>query len=153
MNRVGSPDVTASQAGWSRTEGKEDEEFIFTLDVTRSNPELDSYCIIYALNYDVAEVGRRDVFIPAGDQYGARGCAHRHARASRCRRRLRLFHRHPRIPSALAPARALWRRQAAPVSRWRRHTGEVVAATAGAGAIVFAKRRPPSLHRRAAFMY
>lgn len=66
MNRVGSPDVTASQAGWSRTEGKEDEEFIFTLDVTRSNPELDSYCIIYALNYDVAEVGRRDVFIPAG---------------------------------------------------------------------------------------
>lgn len=66
MNRVSAPDVSATQAGWSRTPGKEDEQFIFTLDVTREKPELDSYCIIYALNYDVAEVGRRDVFIPGG---------------------------------------------------------------------------------------
>ncbi|MDO5030408.1 MAG: DUF4307 domain-containing protein [Corynebacterium sp.] len=68
MNRVSAPDVSASQAGWSRTPGKEDEQFIFTLDVTREKPELDSYCIIYALNYDVAEVGRRDVFIPGGGE-------------------------------------------------------------------------------------
>ena len=61
MNRVSAPDVSATQAGWSRTPGKEDEQFIFTLDVTREKPELDSYCIIYALNYDVAEV-----FIPGG---------------------------------------------------------------------------------------
>lgn len=66
MNRVTTPNVHASQAGWTRTPGKEDEQFIFTLDVTRENPELDSYCIIYALNYDVAEVGRRDVIVPAG---------------------------------------------------------------------------------------
>lgn len=68
MNRVSAPDVSASQAAWSRTPGKEDEQFIFTLDVTREKPELDSYCIIYALNYDVAEVGRRDVFIPGGGE-------------------------------------------------------------------------------------
>lgn len=68
MNRVSAPDVSASQAGWSRTPGKEEEQFIFTLDVTREKPELDSYCIIYALNYDMAEVGRRDVFIPAGGE-------------------------------------------------------------------------------------
>nr|WP_120492152.1 DUF4307 domain-containing protein [Corynebacterium lactis] len=66
MNRVTTPDVSATQAGWSRTPGKEAEEFIFTLDVTREKPELDSYCIIYALNYDLAQVGRRDVLVPAG---------------------------------------------------------------------------------------
>ncbi|MFD5867928.1 DUF4307 domain-containing protein [Corynebacterium sp. NPDC060344] len=66
MNRVSTPDVTASQAGWAREEGREDDVFIFTLDVTREDPSLDSYCVIYALNYDVAEVGRRDVFVPAG---------------------------------------------------------------------------------------
>ena len=66
VNRVSDPDVTASQAGWAREEGREDDVFIFTLDVTREDPSLDAYCIIYALNYDVAEVGRRDVLIPAG---------------------------------------------------------------------------------------
>ncbi|WP_295629188.1 DUF4307 domain-containing protein [uncultured Corynebacterium sp.] len=66
MNRVSAPDVTASQAGWAREEGREDDIFIFTLDVTREDPSLESYCIIYALDYDVAEVGRRDVVIPAG---------------------------------------------------------------------------------------
>lgn len=66
MNRVSTPDVTASQAGWARQDGREDDVFIFTLDVTREDPSLESYCIIYALNYDVAEVGRRDVTIPAG---------------------------------------------------------------------------------------
>lgn len=66
MNRVSTPDVTATQAGWAREEGREDDVFIFTLDVTREDPSMDAYCIIYALNYDVAEVGRRDVLIPAG---------------------------------------------------------------------------------------
>lgn len=68
MNRVSTPNVSASQAGWSREKGKEEEVFIFTLDVTREEPELDSYCIITALNYDVAEVGRRAVFIPGGTE-------------------------------------------------------------------------------------
>lgn len=66
VNRVSDPDVTASQAGWAREEGREDDVFIFTLDVTRDDPSVDSYCIIYALDYNVAEVGRREVFIPAG---------------------------------------------------------------------------------------
>ena len=62
MNRVSTPDVTATQAGWAREEGREDDVFIFTLDVTREDPSLDAYCVIYALNYDVAEVGRRDAY-------------------------------------------------------------------------------------------
>lgn len=66
VNRVSEPDVTASQAGWAREEGREDDVFIFTLDVTREDPSKDSYCIIYALDYHVAEVGRREVFVPAG---------------------------------------------------------------------------------------
>src|SRR5699024_5096207 len=53
-NRVSAPDVSASQAGWAREEGREDDVFIFTLDVTREDPSLDAYCVIYALNYDVA---------------------------------------------------------------------------------------------------
>ncbi len=67
MNRVSSPDVEATPAGWAREEGREDEIFIFTLDVAREKPELDSYCVIYALNYNQAEVGRRDVFVPGGE--------------------------------------------------------------------------------------
>lgn len=40
MNRVSTPNVSASQAGWSREKGKEEEVFIFTLDVTREEPEV-----------------------------------------------------------------------------------------------------------------
>lgn len=68
MNRVTTPNVSATQAGWAREKGKEDSVFIFTLDVTREKPEQDSYCIIYALNYDVAEVGRRAVFVPGSKE-------------------------------------------------------------------------------------
>ncbi|MBV7295701.1 DUF4307 domain-containing protein [Corynebacterium sp. TAE3-ERU12] len=68
MDRVSTPDVTATPAGWARAEGHEEDVFIFTLDVTREQPEQDAYCIIYALNYDMAEVGRRDVIVPGSNE-------------------------------------------------------------------------------------
>lgn len=36
------------------------------VDVTRSETDIDSYCIVTALNYAMAEVGRREVLLPAG---------------------------------------------------------------------------------------
>ncbi|MEJ6019999.1 DUF4307 domain-containing protein [Corynebacterium sp. H113] len=69
MNRVStSSEVTASAAGWAREEGREDDVFIFTLDVTREDPAKDSYCIIYALDYNHAEVGRRNVVVPGSKE-------------------------------------------------------------------------------------
>ncbi|MDO4610677.1 DUF4307 domain-containing protein [Corynebacterium sp.] len=68
MSRVSDPDVTGSPAGWSRQEGREDDIFIFTLDVTRKDPAQDSYCVIYAMDYDLNEVGRRDVLVPGGGE-------------------------------------------------------------------------------------
>ncbi|WP_040423086.1 DUF4307 domain-containing protein [Corynebacterium lipophiloflavum] len=38
------------------------------IDVTRRDPSIDSYCIVTAVNYDFAEVGRREVIIPAGGE-------------------------------------------------------------------------------------
>lgn len=67
MNRVSTPDVTASAAGWDRVAGREDDVFVFTLDVTREEPARDAYCVIYALDYDMNEVGRRDVLVPGGE--------------------------------------------------------------------------------------
>ncbi|AZA11102.1 DUF4307 domain-containing protein [Corynebacterium gerontici] len=45
-----------------------DEQFKLSFDVTRDDTDTDSYCIVKALNYDMAEVGRREVVIPAGGQ-------------------------------------------------------------------------------------
>lgn len=36
------------------------------VDITRTDTEVDSYCIVTALNYAMAEVGRREVLLPAG---------------------------------------------------------------------------------------
>lgn len=55
--------VDASPAGFERTA---DNSLSFSLDVTRKNPEEAAYCIVTALNYGKEEVGRRDVYVPAG---------------------------------------------------------------------------------------
>lgn len=44
----------------------EDNLFELTVDIERADTDADSYCIVTALNYDVAEVGRREILIPAG---------------------------------------------------------------------------------------
>lgn len=38
------------------------------IDVTRKDPSVPSYCIVTALSYDFAEVGRREVAVPAGGE-------------------------------------------------------------------------------------
>ncbi|GAB3086737.1 DUF4307 domain-containing protein [Corynebacterium aquatimens] len=42
------------------------------IDVERKNPNVPSYCIVTSLNYEKAEVGRRDVMLPAGGEKSQR---------------------------------------------------------------------------------
>ena len=55
--------ISATPAGFERTA---DDMLRLNVDVTRKNPEVDSYCIVTAQNYQVEEVGRREFIIPAG---------------------------------------------------------------------------------------
>lgn len=54
----------------------EDNVFELTVDIDRDDTDADSYCIVTALNYDVAEVGRREIFIPAGGNTTQRMVVH-----------------------------------------------------------------------------
>ena len=42
------------------------------VDVKRKNVDTPAYCIVTALNYDMAEVGRREVVLPAGGEQHSR---------------------------------------------------------------------------------
>ncbi|AEQ06280.1 DUF4307 domain-containing protein [Corynebacterium pseudotuberculosis] len=44
----------------------DDNNFKLTVDVTRDNTSVDHYCIVTALDYEMAEVGRREFFLPSG---------------------------------------------------------------------------------------
>ncbi|WP_246846950.1 DUF4307 domain-containing protein [Corynebacterium sp. sy039] len=44
----------------------DDRTFRLGADITRTKLNEPTYCIVKALNYDMAEVGRREVVIPAG---------------------------------------------------------------------------------------
>lgn len=55
--------VSATQAGIERVD---DHTLRSTVDITRKNPDAPAYCIVTALNYNKAEVGRREVLVPAG---------------------------------------------------------------------------------------
>ncbi|MDO4910623.1 MAG: DUF4307 domain-containing protein [Corynebacterium sp.] len=55
--------VTATERGFQTD--SEDQLTLF-MDVTRTTPEMDSFCVVRALDYDKTEVGRREIFIPAG---------------------------------------------------------------------------------------
>lgn len=46
----------------------DDSTFHMDIDVTRNNPSVPSYCIVRALNFDMAEVGRREVLLPPGGE-------------------------------------------------------------------------------------
>ncbi|MDO4908316.1 MAG: DUF4307 domain-containing protein [Corynebacterium sp.] len=56
--------VTASERGF---ETDSDSQLTLYMDVTRSTPSMDSYCVVRALDYDKTEVGRREILIPAGE--------------------------------------------------------------------------------------
>lgn len=55
-------DVTISSAGWEKVS---DNQLNFTVDVTRDDTSKPAYCIVYALDYDKNEVGRREFVIAA----------------------------------------------------------------------------------------
>ena len=56
------------KADFITQEAVDDSTMRLWIDVTRKNPEIPSYCIVTALNYSFAEVGRREVAIPAGGE-------------------------------------------------------------------------------------
>ncbi|KQB83656.1 DUF4307 domain-containing protein [Corynebacterium oculi] len=55
--------VKASMTNFERVD---DATMHLDIDVTRNQPDVPSYCIVTAMNYDKAEVGRREVLISAG---------------------------------------------------------------------------------------
>ena len=61
--------VQASVAAYER---QDDQTMRLWVDITRDDVSKDSYCIVTALNYDMAEVGRREVLVPAGGDSGLR---------------------------------------------------------------------------------
>ena len=58
-----SADVTAVESGGSVVS---DNRLNMRVDVTREDPSQPAYCIVTAMDYDKNEVGRREVYIPAG---------------------------------------------------------------------------------------
>lgn len=63
-NRTSIP-VSASMVSYER---QDDDTMTLWVDVTREDPSQPSYCIVTALNYAMAEVGRRELIMPAGGE-------------------------------------------------------------------------------------
>ncbi|HHU67402.1 DUF4307 domain-containing protein [Corynebacterium sp.] len=60
-----SGDVRIEMVSHERTA---DDNMRLWVDVTRKDPDVLSYCIVTALNYEMAEVGRREILVePGGD--------------------------------------------------------------------------------------
>lgn len=58
-------EVTISMVSHERID---DQTMRLWVDVTREDPDVESYCIVTAINYEMAEVGRRELLIePGGD--------------------------------------------------------------------------------------
>ena len=58
-------DVTISMVSHERVA---DDTLRLWVDVTRKDPGVESYCIVTAMNYEMAEVGRREILVePGGD--------------------------------------------------------------------------------------
>lgn len=57
--------VSASLVTYER---QDDNTMRLWVDISREDPSQPSYCIVTALNYAMAEVGRREVIMPAGGE-------------------------------------------------------------------------------------
>ena len=57
--------ITASLISHERIDDSTSRVWI---DVSRNDPAVPGYCIITSLNYERAEIGRRDVVLPAGGE-------------------------------------------------------------------------------------
>lgn len=65
IQQRGSVPVSASLVTYER---QDDETMRLWVDISRDDPSEPSYCIVTALNYAMAEVGRREVILPAGGE-------------------------------------------------------------------------------------
>lgn len=63
LTRTSEASVTAVE---TNGEIVSDSKLTSQIDVTRDDPSQAAYCIVTALNYSKDEVGRREIFIPAG---------------------------------------------------------------------------------------
>ncbi|WKD61553.1 hypothetical protein CCICO_07665 [Corynebacterium ciconiae DSM 44920] len=52
----------------TKYERVEDNLITATVDITRDDVDKPAYCIVTAMNYDAVEVGRREIYIPAGGE-------------------------------------------------------------------------------------
>ena len=58
-------DVTIEMVSHERVA---DDTMRLWVDVTREDPDVESYCIVTSMNYEMAEVGRREILVePGGD--------------------------------------------------------------------------------------
>lgn len=60
-----STDVTASMTNYERID---DQTMRLQVDVGRENPAEPAYCIVTAINYAMAEVGRREILLAPGGE-------------------------------------------------------------------------------------
>lgn len=63
FQKVSAVNVSATTAGFELVD---DTTLRVNVDVSRDNPNVTSYCIITSMNYDKAEVGRREFVIEPG---------------------------------------------------------------------------------------
>lgn len=65
INNRQSVEVTASMTSFERVD---DNTMKLWVDVTREDPAEPAYCIVTAINYAMAEVGRREILLPPGGE-------------------------------------------------------------------------------------
>lgn len=70
--RVFTKDDSSIEGTFVTSERIDDQTNRVWIDVTRTNTDIPSYCIVTSLDYAMAEVGRREVIIPAGGDETAR---------------------------------------------------------------------------------
>lgn len=62
-------DVSGTATNFERID---DHTMSMRVDISRDDPSQPAYCIVSAIDYDKAEVGRRDVIVPAGGDHTQR---------------------------------------------------------------------------------
>ncbi|MHA2788544.1 DUF4307 domain-containing protein [Corynebacterium sp. S7] len=68
MSRIMTKDDSPIEGSFVTSERIDDQTNRVWIDVVRTNTEIPSYCIATSLDYSMAEVGRREVIIPAGGE-------------------------------------------------------------------------------------
>lgn len=64
MNRANQASIAPYEVGY---EVVSDSQAQIKVDVRRDDPSVEGFCIVYALDYDFNEVGRREFYVPPGE--------------------------------------------------------------------------------------